>query len=68
MTQTTSRLNSGNTILPPRLGELLEEDKLDWDDPRHREAYLRYWLHRPLAQQEEALNSWEEPTMNSARQ
>ncbi len=52
MTQTTSRLNSGNTILHPRLQKLLDQDELDWDNPRHREMYLKYWLSQPLAQEE----------------
>lgn len=53
MTQTMSRLNAGNTILNPRLRELLEKDELDWENPRHREAYLKYWLNQPFTQQEE---------------
>lgn len=28
----------------PRLAELLESGGLDWDDQRHREAYLRAWV------------------------
>lgn len=36
-----------------KLQELIEKDELDWDDPRHREAYLKYWLSRPLEQEEE---------------
>ena len=28
----------------PRLRDLLERGELDWDDPRHREMYLRAWL------------------------
>jgi ATP-dependent helicase YprA (DUF1998 family) len=28
----------------PRLLDLLESGKLDWDNPRHREAYLRAWV------------------------
>ena len=31
-------------MLNPRLLELLESGELDWDDPRHREAYLRAWV------------------------
>ena len=53
MTQTTSRLNTGSAFLNPRLRKLLEEGELDWDDPRHREAYLKYWLSLPLPQEEE---------------
>lgn len=37
----------------PRLQELLESGELNWDDPRHREAYLKYWLSRPFKQEEE---------------
>jgi hypothetical protein len=36
-----------------KLRELLEKDELDWDDPRHREAYLRYWVNKPLDQEDE---------------
>jgi hypothetical protein len=39
--------------LNPRLAALLEKDELDWDDPRHREAYLRFWLNQPFRQEEE---------------
>ena len=53
MTQTTSRPSTGNTSLNPRLRELLEQGGLDWDDPRHREAYLKFWLSQPLAQEED---------------
>ena len=28
----------------PRLMALLESGDLDWDDPRHREMYLRTWV------------------------
>ena len=44
MTQTTSRTPSGNTVLNPKLQELLEKDELDWDNQSHREMYLRTWL------------------------
>ena len=29
----------------PRLLELLERDELDWDNPVHREAYLKAWVN-----------------------
>ena len=46
MTQTVSRTASGSTPSPPpRLLDLLERGELDWDDPRHREAYLRAWVN-----------------------
>jgi len=45
VTQTVSQTATGNTQSPPpRLLELLESGGLDWDDPRHREAYLRAWV------------------------
>ena len=53
MTQTTSRLNSGSGFLNPKLRELLEKNELDWDNPRHREMYLKYWLSQPLVQEED---------------
>lgn len=37
----------------PKLRDLLEKDELDWDDPRHREMYLKYWLSQPLIQEED---------------
>ena len=44
MTETASRWKSGNTALNPKLLALLERGDLDWDNPRHREAYLRAWV------------------------
>ena len=32
----------------PRLLELLERDELDWDNPVHREAYLKAWVNGEL--------------------
>ena len=32
----------------PRLLDLLERGELDWDNPRHREAYLRAWVNGDL--------------------
>jgi hypothetical protein len=29
----------------PRLLGLLERNELDWDDEKHREAYLRAWVN-----------------------
>ena len=53
MTQTVTRTASGNTPSPPpqKLQELLEAGRLDWDDPRHREAYLRAWVNGSLPAQ-----------------
>ena len=46
MTQTVSRTDTGSTPpAHPRLLELLERNELDWDNPRHREMYLRAWLN-----------------------
>jgi hypothetical protein len=33
--------------LNPKLQEKLENDDLDWDDPRDRAAFLKYWINRP---------------------
>ena len=45
MTQTASRTGSGSTQpASPRLLELIETGELDWDNLRHREAYLRAWV------------------------
>ena len=44
VTRTESRTDSASTTCPPGLLELLEKDELDWDNLRHREAYLRAWL------------------------
>lgn len=52
MTQTTSRPGNGG-VVNPRLQELLEENRLDWDDPRHRTAYLEHWVNRPIPQGKE---------------
>jgi len=51
MTQTTSR--TGSAFQNPKLRELLEKNELDWDNPRHRDAYMRYWINQPLTQEEE---------------
>ena len=40
----------------PRLAELLENGELNWDDPRHRETYLKYWLNRPVRQEEDPVD------------
>ena len=55
MTQTVSLTASASTPSPvhPRLTELLESGGFDWDDPRHREAYLKAWLNAPRKQEEE---------------
>ena len=44
MTQTVSRTDSGSTSCNPRLLDLIESGELDWDNLRHREAYLRAWV------------------------
>jgi len=41
-----------DVTLSPRLQELLDSGELDWDNPRHREAYLREWLKAPRKHQE----------------
>lgn len=47
MTQTVSG-TPGAPAAPARLLELLERGELDWDDLRHREAYLKAWVNRAL--------------------
>ena len=39
----------GDPAVNPRLLDLLESGEFDWDDPRHREAYLRAWVKRAAA-------------------
>jgi len=58
VTQTVSQTSTGSTFSPvnPRLLELLQSGEFDWDNLRHREAYLRAWVNRPLAQKEEDLD------------
>jgi hypothetical protein len=41
------------SVLNPRLRKLLEDGELDWDDFRQRSAFLKYWINRPLVEQEE---------------
>ena len=56
MTQTASRPGGGSTRpVNPRLADLLERGELDWDNLRHREAYLRAWVKGevPAARDEE---------------
>ena len=31
-------------MVNPKLRELIESGQFDWDNPRHREAYLRAWV------------------------
>ena len=33
-------------MINPKLERLLDMDELDWDDPRHREIYLREWVNK----------------------
>jgi hypothetical protein len=42
--------------LNPRLLALLESGELDWDNPRHREGYLRAWANTPRRQEEEPVD------------
>jgi hypothetical protein len=37
----------------PRLLDLLESGELDWDNPKHREAYLRAWVNGELPEKAE---------------
>jgi hypothetical protein len=38
---------------PARLLELLGSGDLDWDNPKHREAYLRAWVNGDLPEKAE---------------
>ena len=38
---------SGDITSNPRLRQLLEDDDLDWDNPHHREMYLKEWVKAP---------------------
>jgi hypothetical protein len=33
-------------MVNPKLQHLIDTDELDWDDPRHRERYLREWVNK----------------------
>ena len=56
MTQTENQMNSVLITYNPRLRELLEDGKLDWDNHHHRIAVLRAWVNRPIKQKEESLD------------
>ena len=43
----------GDITSNPRLKRLLEDDDLDWDNPHHREMYLREWVKAPRIIEEE---------------
>ena len=55
MTQTVTQTTGASTpsVVHPGLAALLESGEFDWDDPRHREAYLRAWLNAPRKQEDE---------------
>jgi hypothetical protein len=54
VTQTASRTASGSTSPPhPKLLELLGSGEFDWDNPGHREAYLRAWAAGRLPREAE---------------
>ena len=43
---TARRVRPGDhPAVNPKLLELLERDELDWDNPVHREAYLKAWVN-----------------------
>lgn len=43
---------SGDITSNPRLKQLLEDDDLDWDNPHHREMYLKEWVKAPRETEE----------------
>jgi hypothetical protein len=53
VTQRENPSDSGNITSNPRLRRLLEDDDLDWENPHHREMYLKEWVKTPRAQEEE---------------
>ena len=54
MTQTGSRPDAGSTRpVNRRLLDLIESGELDWDNPGHREAYLRAWVTGSLPARDE---------------
>ena len=54
MTQTATRTGTGSTRpVNPRLADLLDRGELDWDNLRHREAYLRAWVTGTLPAKDE---------------
>ncbi len=53
MTSTEPRRKYGSMRFNPKLEKLLDEDELDWDNPSHREAYLKAWLTMPREQEED---------------
>ena len=53
MTKRENPSNSRSITSNPRLRRLLEDDDLDWDNPHHREMYLKEWVKTPRIQEEE---------------
>jgi len=45
--------NLGDITSNPRLRQLLEDDDLDWDNPHHREMYLKEWVKAPREAEED---------------
>lgn len=40
----------------PRLQYLLDSGEFNWDDEKHREAYLKAWVNAPRNQGENSLD------------
>jgi len=51
VTKRENRASEGITS-NPRLKQLLEDDDLDWDNPHHREMYLKEWVKAPRETEE----------------
>lgn len=45
--------DSASITSNPRLRRLLEDDDLDWENPHHREMYLKEWVKAPRDTEEE---------------
>ena len=53
MTKQEDPSSSGNITSNPRLKRLLEDDDLDWENPHHRNMYLKEWVKAPRVQEDE---------------
>ena len=46
-------VNSALISYNPKLRELLDSGWFDWDNPLHREAFLKTWVKQPFQQEED---------------
>lgn len=52
----TENRSSASITFNPRLRELLDSGRFDWDDIRQRIAYLKAWVNMPRNQEEKSLD------------